>query len=155
MPRERRRRRRRRPRAQSGAGAAPSPLIEQGGRSEQGDAARARPSVRRSVAATRPWWRPTLPVLVAFSGGLWIGATLSFADSASAVGLLVGVLGLALGGARLLSNRIRESRLRDARARGDAYEASDDDFADDDFADGDFAEGDFSSDDDGDAVSGS
>ncbi|PZC44890.1 MAG: hypothetical protein DK306_001665 [Chloroflexi bacterium] len=56
-------------------------------------------------------------VVVVFSGGLWVGATLSFADTASAAGLLIGVAGLALGGARLLSNKLRADRLRAIRAR--------------------------------------
>ena len=87
--------------------------------------------------STRPWWRPTLPVVVAFSGGLWIGATLSFADTASAVGLFVGVLGLALGGARLLSNRIRADRVRAARERA-AIEDEDEDYVTEiDFEDAD------------------
>ena len=107
MPRERRRRRRR-PRAQAR------------GKPVQIEEARGDDS---AVARGRPWRRPTLAVVMAFSGGLWIGATLSFADWASGVGLLVGVLGLALGGARLVSNRIRRDRLRAARARRESAEA--------------------------------
>lgn len=105
MPRERRRRRRR-SRAQPGTPGWTPPEIEEGGGDDD-----------LRVARGRRWWQPTLPVLVAFSGGLWIGATLSFADTASAAGLLFGVLGLSLGGARLISNRIRGNRRREARAR--------------------------------------
>lgn len=60
-----------------------------------------------------------MPLLIAFSGGLWIGAMLSFADTASAVGLIIGVLGLAIGGARLLGQRLREDRVRKRRAAAD------------------------------------
>ena len=52
-----------------------------------------------------------------------MGATLSFADTASAAGLLIGVAGLALGGARLLSNKLRADRLRAIRARKAMEEA--------------------------------
>ena len=94
MPRQRRRRRRR-------AQGSIAPIEAAPGRGEE----------RRA----RPRWRPTLPLLIAFSGGLWIGATLSFADEASAVGLIIGVLGLAIGGARLLGQRLREDRVRKRR----------------------------------------
>ena len=105
MPR--RRRRRRRSRAQTDAGP---------GGSE-------RPEAPAPVAAPpRPWWRPTVAVVIAFSAGLWVGATLSFADSASGAALLAGALGMGLGGARLLSNKLRRDRLRAAR---EARELSD------------------------------
>lgn len=62
-------------------------------------------------------------MVAAFSSGLWIGATLSFADAASGVGLIIGVLGLAISGARLLGQRLREERLR-ARREGLGEDAS-------------------------------
>ncbi|MDE2640594.1 MAG: hypothetical protein OXI03_08440, partial [Chloroflexota bacterium] len=102
-----RRRRRRRSRAQTAAGP---------GGSE-------RPQAPAPVAASpRPWWRPTVAVVIAFSAGLWVGATLSFADTASGAALLAGALGMGLGGARLLSNKLRRDRLRAAR---EARELSD------------------------------
>ena len=113
MPRERRRRRRRGPPRPSSS-ARPLEIAQPG---EDADP--------RDEGPPRPWWRPTLHVVVAFSGGLWIGATLSFADTASAAGLLIGVAGLALGGARLVSNRIRDNRIRAARERARTAEAYD------------------------------
>ena len=73
----------------------------------------------REDALPRPWWRPTLPMLIAFSGGLWIGAMLGFANEAAGVGLILGILGLAIGGARLLGQRLRQQRLL---ARAEALE---------------------------------
>lgn len=106
MPRQRRRRRRR-----SRAQTAPGPAGSE------------RPQAPAPVAAPpRPWWRPTVAVVIAFSAGLWVGATLSFADSASGAALLAGALGMGLGGARLLSNKLRRDRLRAAR---EAQELSD------------------------------
>ena len=105
MPR--RRRRRRRSRAQTDA----APRGAE------------RPEVPAPVAAPpRPWWRPTVAVVIAFSAGLWVGATLSFADTASGAALLAGALGMGLGGARLLSNKLRRDRLRAPR---EARELSD------------------------------
>ena len=105
MPR--RRRRRRRSRAQTDAGPPTS----------------GRPEAPAPIAAPpRPWWRPTVAVVIAFSAGLWVGATLSFADTASGAALLAGALGMGLGGARLLSNKMRRDRLRAAR---EAREVSD------------------------------
>ena len=111
MPRQRRRRRRRAqttagaPRAASGPGAGGPPQSETDG---------------------RPWWRPTLTVVVAFSAGLWLGVTLSFGDTTAFAGLLVGAAGLGLGGSRLLSNRLRRQRLRrrESRQAGEISDAS-------------------------------
>ncbi len=111
MPRQRRRRRRRArptsdaPRPASGAVVGGPP---------------------RSEIEGRPWWRPTLAVVVAFSAGLWLGATLSFGDTTAFAGLLVGAVGLGLGGSRLLSNRLRRQRLRrrESRQAGEISDAS-------------------------------
>ncbi len=108
MPRQRRRRRRR-SRAQTDAGPRDS------GRP-------AAPAPPAPAAPPRPWWRPTVAVVIAFSAGLWLGATLSFADSASGAALLAGAVGMGLGGARLLSNKLRRDRRRAAR---EAREVSD------------------------------
>ncbi|MXY80323.1 MAG: hypothetical protein F4Y94_11760 [Chloroflexi bacterium] len=108
MPRQRRRRRRR---ARAERGAQPQGSGQQSASLAPVDAVR-----------VRPWWRPTVAVVIAFSAGLWVGATLSFADTASGAALLAGALGMGLGGARLLSNKLRRDRLRAAR---EAQELSD------------------------------
>ena len=107
MPRQRRRRRRR---ARAERDAQPQGSGQQS------------PAPAPVAAPPRPWWRPTVAVVIAFSAGLWVGATLSFADTASGAALLAGALGMGLGGARLLSNKLRRDRLRAAR---EAQELSD------------------------------
>ena len=80
----------------------------------------------RRASDRRPVWLPTLGVFVAFSLGLWIGGILSVADSASAVALLGGALGLGIGGARMLGSHLRERRrqmMAERRGR-DARDAS-------------------------------
>ena len=104
MPRQRRRRRR--------AGATTPP--------------RADPlSSSASVAqVVRPWWKPTLGIVLAFSLGLWLGGVLSVADSATAVALVGGAVGVGLSGARLFRLRLYRQRV-EARERMRAEQRDD------------------------------
>ena len=97
MPRERRRRRR-----------IPTPPPRQSSPDLNDDRDFDGPGFNRA----RHRWLPTLGVFVAFSLGLWIGGILSVADSASAVALLGGALGVGIGGARLLGNYLRQRRIQ-------------------------------------------
>ena len=104
MPRQRRRRRR--PQSRVSASTVGAPLNG------------AISSDARSVNdVIRPWWKPTLGVVFAFSLGLWLGGTASVADAASSVALAVGALGVAIASARLLRNRLYSNRLRALRER--------------------------------------
>ncbi len=88
MPRQRRRRRRHEPRRSRAAA----------------------PDLLQRAADPRPWWKPTLGVVVAFSAGLWLGGTLSVVEVAGGAALILGALGVGMGGARLLGRRLRERR---------------------------------------------
>ena len=65
--------------------------------------------------ARRRWWLPTLGVALAFSLGLWIGGLLSTSDSATAVALIGGAIGVGLTSAHYLTNRLRARRARRQR----------------------------------------
>lgn len=68
--------------------------------------------------APRPWWKPTRGVFTAFFAGFWLAGTFAFDDDARAVVFFIGVIGLALGLARLLRLRlIRGQRERIAGER--------------------------------------
>ncbi len=73
----------------------------------------------------RPWWKPTLGIVLAFSLGLWLGGVLSVADSATAVALVGGAIGVGLSGARLFRLRLYRQRV-EARARRMRAEQRDD-----------------------------
>lgn len=124
MPRQRRRRRRQAATAQSGASAAlPNAASAREHRRP------ASPTSSRSHASSgsdgstapagRSRWLPTLGVAFAFSLGLWLGGLLSVTDTASAVALLGGVVGLGLTGARMLRRWIERRRLLAIRQRRD------------------------------------
>ena len=73
----------------------------------------------------RPWWKPTLGIVFAFSLGLWLGGTASVADVASGVALAGGAIGVAITSARVLRNRLYQNRLRamcERRDREDGFE---------------------------------
>ena len=78
-----------------------------------------------SPGTLRPWWKPTLGIVFAFSLGLWLGGTASVADVASGVALIAGAIGIAVTSARLLRNRLYENRLRAMRERRDREERFD------------------------------
>ncbi len=105
MPRQRRRRRR--PRSRRGP---------------QGALRRAAPGLE-----LRPWWRPTVGIVLAFSVGLWLGALLAFSETVGAVAFLAGALGMGMGLSRLLTGRLRERRRAQLRGDTDAeYDPGDD-----------------------------
>lgn len=73
----------------------------------------------------RPWWKPTLGIVLAFSLGLWLGGVLSVTDSATAVALVGGAIGVGLSGARLFRLRLYRQRV-EARERRMRAEQRDD-----------------------------
>lgn len=104
MPRQRRRRRR--------ASATPPPPADS-------------QSSSTVAQVVRPWWKPTLGIVLAFSLGLWLGGVLSVADSATAVALVGGAVGVGLSGARLFRLRLYRQRV-EARERRMRAEQRDD-----------------------------
>jgi hypothetical protein len=86
------------------------------------------PSNRSAATGTniiRPWWKPTLATVFAFSLGLWLGGTASVADVASGGALILGAIGVAATSARLLRNRLYENRLRSIRERHEGEDRCD------------------------------
>ena len=104
MPRERRRRRR----------------GKEGGNAKNTGPANAE---QRQPAAGRAWWMPTLGVATAFFAGLWLGGLLSVTETASAVALLGGSLGLGVTLARRYGDWLRERRRQRIRPAGDDDQA--------------------------------
>ena len=75
-----------------------------------------RQETERHQLVLRPWWKPTLGIVFAFSFGLWLGGTLSLTDVLSAIALIGGAIGMGAAAARLMSSRMRENRTARRRA---------------------------------------
>ncbi len=83
----------------------------------------------------RPWWKPTLGIVFAFSFGLWLGGTLSLSDVLSAAALIGGAIGMGTALARLMGTRLREKRVERWRARQRFDDSAADAAAEDEYED--------------------